>query len=490
MATSTQTTFRPFYGKVPVLKIRPVSAKLSTAAATLVRINKKANVPDITQTTEYLDDVRTVRPVNLYNPNMKKVLGELYTDIRYLHQLKQNVDKESKVITDLNIGTLAETGVRFLQNRTEFWDNLGPLPPVVMKKKPKYQSNFKGSIASINTEMSRSTRRSNTSLYSREKKKEEKAPESVIQFEFKTYQPSPRLPPPPIRADRLTVKIEDNSKISSDNQLSLNGDDLANAQKERNIQVEQYFKKALQDIQKDFEKEYFESCEERIEECLQCLKNIHSDILEKKVEYEVKLYNIKGDLMFKLGYCEKAVDNYQKALEGSGTLRELRLYILGNISRVFTHKGEYSKSLEMLTEQSRITRSDGEVAMVFLNLGQCFLSLKQYESANDCGTKSLAASKRCKSLKYQIESLVLLAIALARLNKPQHALKKLSRAKSTLNKIGTRFLHNLIQSAETMVNAINKYNHQSSQYRKQKGSAMFPQITSHNDASSFKTKDS
>ena len=93
-----------------------------------------------------------------------------------------------------------------------------------------------------------------------------------------------------------------------------------------------------------------------------------------------------GDRFFQLGQQEKAMENYQQALNLSRKLRILEGFVisLNNIGFMYQVWGQYDKAIEnyqqVLAIAKRLGKED-QIALSFLNIGQVYQSWRHYDKA-------------------------------------------------------------------------------------------------------------
>ncbi|KAK6181160.1 hypothetical protein SNE40_009083 [Patella caerulea] len=440
--------------------VRPDSSKVQRAN-TLIRLNKKAAIPDLQ--SGWFDDDSSVSgkaAVDLSNGTMKRVLGRLYTDKEYLEQLKDNINRENTTFKDPKIAALADSGLKFLQERGEYWDNLGPLPPLLLKKRPKprKKEGFMGSSYSLHSDTSQTTATTNSTKKSKTSQKSNRDqimdPNENLQFEFRSYRPNTRYNQRNLEKmnEKRRVEMEEKAKLSRERRE----DKLTKAADECKEQTTLYFKKALKDIDKEFSAEYFESCEQLVLDCFKDLKNFKDDDVDNKQYFHSRLYNCLGNMNFKLEKYDQAMVCYQNALQESGSNEEF--VTLGNIGRIYTYQEQHNMAMETYTQQARIATSKDETSQAFLNLGSGFLALNQFEYAKDCGRKSLNAARCADNRQREIESTILVAVCMAHLNKHKEANRKISQAQHLTNKLGNRGLTKMVEAAESEVQHVIKRN--------------------------------
>ncbi|XP_042576390.1 outer dynein arm-docking complex subunit 4-like isoform X2 [Cyprinus carpio] len=120
-----------------------------------------------------------------------------------------------------------------------------------------------------------------------------------------------------------------------------------------------------------------------------------------------------GNALMDLGDMDKALHHHEKDLElaKKGDLMDSKSRALDNIGRVYACIGKFQQAIEVWEEKLPLVCGGLEKAWLFHEIGRCYLELKRYSEARDCGSRSLMAADDISDEKWQLNASVLMAQA-------------------------------------------------------------------------------
>lgn len=381
----------------------------------------------------------------------RDILGKMYDDKEYLEFLLgyESVKYKKTPLGKGEVGDVAEIGLQFLQERTKFWDSLGPLPPPHPSRKTHSQlysnrsrmsqytstdslhsvgtNNTSSTVKSYGSKFSKSSSKTYRSRYAYGKKREKPAqpkPEKV-KFDFASYRRDEDL-----REMTLIPEEVDPKKESEEEQRRLREEAI-----KRGEETTAFIEKEIEQIDKCYNKGQLDLCKKRADACI--------DVLGRFTDEEIPTKHILLSTLYScLGNCDMQTKNLPSALENHGhdlmigeqsNNTDIQSRALGNLGRVHVLMGKYNRALDIYNRKAPLCKTPKETAWLFHEIGNCFLMMKIYEYAHESGLKSLRSAQEANDLRLQLQSCVLVAVAEVNLMKYkdayQHFEDALERAK-------------------------------------------------------------
>lgn len=100
--------------------------------------------------------------------------------------------------------------------------------------------------------------------------------------------------------------------------------------------------------------------------------------------------------MFSFG-CSQSKDGISRALD--------------NIGRCHARLGEYAQAIDSWIEKLPLSKTPLETTWLHHEIGRCYLELKNFQDALECGQKSLASARQAKEQVWELNATVLIAQA-------------------------------------------------------------------------------
>ncbi|XP_045209893.2 outer dynein arm-docking complex subunit 4-like isoform X2 [Mercenaria mercenaria] len=380
----------------------------------------------------------------------KDILGKMYDDKEYLEfLLGHEINKNKKTpLGKGEVADVAETGLQFLQERTQFWDTLGPLPPPHPSRKTNSQFGNKSrlsqytstdslqsvgtyktssTVQSYGSKFSKSSNKTYRSRYAYGKRKEKTQPPKPekVKFDFASYRRDEDL------REMTMIAEEIDQKKDSDEERRKHRDEAM----KRGEETTAYIEKEIIQIDKYYSKGQLDLCKKRADAAI--------DVLGRFTEEEIPTkYILLSTLYSCLGNCDMHTKNLTSALENHGhdlmigeqsNNTDIQSRALGNLGRVHVLMGKYNRALDIYNRKAPLCKSPKETAWLFHEIGNCFLMMKIYEYAHESGLKSLRSALEANDQRLQLQSNVLVAVAEVNLLKYkdayQHFEDALERAK-------------------------------------------------------------
>ncbi|XP_060581205.1 outer dynein arm-docking complex subunit 4-like [Ruditapes philippinarum] len=381
----------------------------------------------------------------------KDKLGKMYDDKEYLEFLLGHETYKNKKtpLGEGSVATVAETGLQFLQERTQFWDSLGPLPPPHPSRKSNSQLrsnrsrmstytsteslqsvgtyNTSSTVHSYGSKYSKASNKTYRSRYAYGRKKEKPQPPKPekVKFDFASYRRDEEL------REMTMIAEEIDQKKDSEEERRRNRDEAV----KRGEETTAFIEKEIVQIDKYYSKGQLDLCRKRADAAI--------DVLGRFTEEEIPTkYILLSTLYSCLGNCDMQTKNLTSALENHGhdlmigeqcNNTEIQSRALGNIGRVNVLMGKYNRALDIYNRKAPLCTSPKETSWLFHEIGNCFLMMKIYEYAHESGLKSLRSALEANDQRLQLQSNVLVAVAEVNLMKYkdayQHFEDALERAK-------------------------------------------------------------
>ncbi|XP_052805765.1 outer dynein arm-docking complex subunit 4-like isoform X2 [Mya arenaria] len=383
----------------------------------------------------------------------KQILGKMYHDKEYLEHIlgTEHMKYKKSPLGAGAVSNVAETGLQFLNERTQFWDSLGPLPPPHPHRRLAAGSRNRSqlsiytsteslnSVGSYNTASSMKSYRSNTSktskgtskstyrsryAFGRKEKPKPPNPEK-IKFDFASLRKEEL-----IREMTMIAEEGDPKKESESNEQRARNEDL-----KRGEEVMAFVEKELENIDYFYEKGQLDVCQQRSGDCI--------DVLGRYTEESVpNMHVLLSTLYSVLGNCDMQTQNYTSALDNHGqdlmigeqcNNKDIQSRALGNLGRTYVLMGEYNRAVDMYNRKAPLCKVPKETAWLFHEIGNCFLMMKIYEYAHDAGLKAMRSAHESGHVRLQLQTCVLVAVAEVNLLRYreayQHFEEALERAK-------------------------------------------------------------
>ncbi|KAH3877938.1 outer dynein arm-docking complex subunit 4-like isoform X2 [Dreissena polymorpha] len=365
----------------------------------------------------------------------RELLGKMYEDKQYLQHVLESerrgrADKKKSKPAPLapnQVSEAAETALNFLQERTHFWDSLGPLPPPHPSRRRNAGSRNKSqmstytsseslnSMGTFNTassmeslassKFSKGTGKTYRSRYAFGKKKEKPvAPKpEKIKFDFSSYRRDEDL-----REMTLIPEEGETKKESESERERVRVDALKRGQ-----EVTAFVEKEITVIDNYYAKGQLDLCKKRADACV--------DVLGRYTEEEVPNKHVLLATLYScLGNCDMQTKRLTSALENHGhdlsigeqwDNPEIQSRALGNLGRTYVLMEKYNRAIDMYNRKAPLCKTPKETAWLFHEIGNCFLLMKIYEYAHESGLKALRSAHEAADTRLQLQAYVLVAVA-------------------------------------------------------------------------------
>lgn len=163
------------------------------------------------------------------------------------------------------------------------------------------------------------------------------------------------------------------------------------------------------------------------------LKNVHGwseEVLPNKSEVLENLHSCIGNALMDLDDVDKALENYQKALDlaQQGKLPESISRALDNMGRAYTRVGKFQQAIQAWEKRVPMVQEEQEKAWLFHEIGRCYLELQRHTEARDYGSRSLSMADDIGDEKWQLNASVLVAQAEMKLGNHKASVLHFERA--------------------------------------------------------------
>lgn len=367
----------------------------------------------------------------------RDVLGNMYSDKEYLQFLVgfETYKNKRTPLGKGSVGEVAEHGLLFLEERSRFWNSLGPLPPPHPSRTARMSRNRRdrsrmshytsmeslNSVDTIKTDSSTSkstSRKKYKSRYSYGVKREKPnpPPPERVNFDFSSYKRDPDL--------REMTQIQEEEPVALTTTMSV--EELNKEQedmKKRGEEISDFVTKELGELEKLYDQGRVSSCKQRADSCVDMLGRYTDDEVASKGKLLATLYNLMGNCDVALQKYDSALDNFGHDLligEESENLT-IQSRALGNIGRVHVIMGKYNRALDVYNRKAPLCQTAEETAWLFHEIGNCFLHLSIYQYAYESGLKALRAATDTDNKRLQLQTNVLTAVSEVNLTKYKDA---------------------------------------------------------------------
>ncbi|KAK3106131.1 hypothetical protein FSP39_013351 [Pinctada imbricata] len=335
------------------------------------------------------------------------------------------------------VDDLAEDGLSFILERASYWDRLGPLPPPPPPRKSR-NSRLSGSSMSLDSHGSyrsidSKTWKSNDSVntdrsskkikskyaYGKKKKDKPKIDPAVLNFKFRSLGMIGEMD------QRMMTEIEEEDEVSIEHVP--NEEEVVRIEKEpedtAGQSITEYVKKELDEIYEDFSKGKYGEVSSKCNACLRLLSHYRDEQVPEKFEMIANLHSYLGNTAMQTGKFDISIKHHEADLMIGNQLEMdiIRSRALGNLGRIYMIKGKHKEALEMFTAKAPMCKNPKESTILFHEIGNCFLLLKNFSSAREAGGKTLKMAMETGDVRMQLQASILNGLAEVNMKKYQSA---------------------------------------------------------------------